>query len=176
MRNILLGGVVLASAFAFTVPFAPASAQSGCAPGHSCAAPRVARAAPAQSRYQHQGYARNYGRGYGDAVGVGAAALATGAIIGGALQQNQGYYYPDDSYVYSDQYPATVYPDPYPAPVYSDPGPAAVYPDQGPAYSDAAPQVADNGDTTAYCERTYRSYDPASGTYLGYDGLRHPCQ
>ncbi|MGA7941219.1 MAG: BA14K family protein, partial [Bradyrhizobium sp.] len=21
----------------------------------------------------------------------------------------------------------------------------------------------------------YRSYDPASGTYLGYDGLRHPC-
>jgi hypothetical protein len=21
----------------------------------------------------------------------------------------------------------------------------------------------------------YRSYDPASGTYMGYDGLRHPC-
>jgi hypothetical protein len=27
----------------------------------------------------------------------------------------------------------------------------------------------------AYCEQKYRSYDPASGTYLGYDGLRHPC-
>jgi hypothetical protein len=27
----------------------------------------------------------------------------------------------------------------------------------------------------AYCERHFRSYDPASGTYLGYDGLRHPC-
>jgi hypothetical protein len=26
-----------------------------------------------------------------------------------------------------------------------------------------------------YCEQRYRSYDPASGTYLGYDGLRHPC-
>jgi hypothetical protein len=21
----------------------------------------------------------------------------------------------------------------------------------------------------------YKSYDPASGTYLGYDGQRHPC-
>jgi hypothetical protein len=21
----------------------------------------------------------------------------------------------------------------------------------------------------------FRSYDPASGTYLGYDGQRHPC-
>ena len=27
----------------------------------------------------------------------------------------------------------------------------------------------------AYCAQRYRSYDPASGTYLGYDGLRHPC-
>ena len=30
-------------------------------------------------------------------------------------------------------------------------------------------------DASAYCARRYRSYDPASGTYLGYDGLRHPC-
>jgi BA14K-like protein len=27
----------------------------------------------------------------------------------------------------------------------------------------------------AYCEQKYRSFDPASGTYLGYDGQRHPC-
>ena len=27
----------------------------------------------------------------------------------------------------------------------------------------------------AYCAQRYRSYDPASGTYLGFDGLRHPC-
>jgi len=27
----------------------------------------------------------------------------------------------------------------------------------------------------AYCAQRYRSYDPASGTYLGYDGMRHPC-
>ncbi|TGN84366.1 BA14K family protein [Bradyrhizobium yuanmingense] len=27
----------------------------------------------------------------------------------------------------------------------------------------------------SYCAQRYRSYDPASGTYLGRDGLRHPC-
>ena len=26
-----------------------------------------------------------------------------------------------------------------------------------------------------YCMRRYRSYDPRSGTYLGYDGYRHRC-
>ena len=30
-------------------------------------------------------------------------------------------------------------------------------------------------DTVAYCSQRFKSYDPASGTYLGYDGLRHPC-
>lgn len=30
-------------------------------------------------------------------------------------------------------------------------------------------------DAVAYCAQRYRSYDPASGTYLGYDGYRHPC-
>jgi hypothetical protein len=27
----------------------------------------------------------------------------------------------------------------------------------------------------AYCARRYRSYDPASGTFLGTDGARHRC-
>jgi hypothetical protein len=26
------------------------------------------------------------------------------------------------------------------------------------------------------CAQRYRSYDPASGTYAGYDGRRHSCQ
>ncbi|WOH67492.1 BA14K family protein [Bradyrhizobium sp. BWA-3-5] len=30
-------------------------------------------------------------------------------------------------------------------------------------------------DAVAYCAQRYRSYDPASGTYLGHDGNRHPC-
>jgi len=27
----------------------------------------------------------------------------------------------------------------------------------------------------AYCARRYRSYDAGTGTFLGYDGQRHPC-
>lgn len=38
----------------------------------------------------------------------------------------------------------------------------------------AAPQPSNSW--LAYCANKYRSFDPASGTYLGYDGKRHPCQ
>ena len=31
------------------------------------------------------------------------------------------------------------------------------------------------GRDVEYCMQRFRSYDPASGTYLGYDGMRHPC-
>ena len=31
------------------------------------------------------------------------------------------------------------------------------------------------GGSDEYCMQRFRSYDPASGTYLGYDGVRHPC-
>jgi hypothetical protein len=31
------------------------------------------------------------------------------------------------------------------------------------------------GDAVGYCMRRFRSYDPRSGTYVGYDGYRHPC-
>jgi hypothetical protein len=48
-----------------------------------------------------------------------------------------------------------------PGPYYYGPGPYAPYPA--------------GGDAVAYCMQRFKSYDPASGTYLGYDGLRHPC-
>jgi hypothetical protein len=32
------------------------------------------------------------------------------------------------------------------------------------------------GSDVSYCAQRYRSYDPASGTFMGYDGRRHPCQ
>jgi hypothetical protein len=35
--------------------------------------------------------------------------------------------------------------------------------------------AAPGGNAVAYCMQRFKSYDPASGTYLGYDGLRHPC-
>ena len=47
----------------------------------------------------------------------------------------------------------------------------------GPGYY-GAPPVAygpPHGDAIAYCMQRFRSYDPASGTYLGNDGYRHPC-
>jgi len=31
------------------------------------------------------------------------------------------------------------------------------------------------GSDVAYCSQRFKSYDPASGTYLGYDGMRHSC-
>ena len=31
-------------------------------------------------------------------------------------------------------------------------------------------------DWHAYCASKYRSYDPRTGTFLGYDGYRHPCR
>jgi hypothetical protein len=31
------------------------------------------------------------------------------------------------------------------------------------------------GGAVQYCLSRFKSYDPGSGTYLGYDGARHPC-
>jgi hypothetical protein len=31
------------------------------------------------------------------------------------------------------------------------------------------------GDPVAYCMRRFKTYDPRSGTYRGYDGYLHPC-
>jgi hypothetical protein len=31
------------------------------------------------------------------------------------------------------------------------------------------------GDQVAWCEGHYKSYNPETGTYLGFDGMRHPC-
>jgi hypothetical protein len=46
--------------------------------------------------------------------------------------------------------------------------PRPAYPVYGAAPYPTAGEVA-------YCEQRFKSYDPASGTYLGYDGNRHPC-
>jgi BA14K-like protein len=138
MKSFLLCGIAVASIL--MLQSVPASAQRVHGAGH-------AHFARGYGGHWHGGYGRGYG-GYG--VGVGVAALATGALIGGAIaSQNQGYYYPDQNY-----------------PGYSGPG----Y-----VYNDAAPVAYNNGGSVAYCEQTYRSYDPASGSYLGYDGVRHAC-
>jgi len=101
----------------------------------------------------HGGYAGGYRRHGGGGFIPGAIA---GAVIGGAIaSQSYGYGYG------------------YGAPGYYAPG---YYDDQyydGGVVAVAPAPVGD--DAIAYCMQTYRSYDPASGTYLGYDGYRHPC-
>ncbi|SCB31617.1 BA14K-like protein [Bradyrhizobium yuanmingense] len=74
--------------------------------------------------------------------------FAAGAAIGGLgsyAYYGSGYGYYDDPYYYG---------------YYDEPSVAV---------------VQDGGGDAAYCARRFKSYDPASGTYLGYDGRRHPC-
>ena len=53
---------------------------------------------------------------------------------------------------------------------------AAILGSQVPYYGSgyAYPQGG-GGESSASCESRFKSYNPATGTYLGYDGLRHPC-
>ncbi|MBR0986076.1 BA14K family protein [Bradyrhizobium liaoningense] len=78
-------------------------------------------------------------------AGIGIGAGIAGALIGGAII---GATQPYGYYGYGPGYyrPAYVAPSPY----------VGV-------------------DAVSYCAQRFRSYDPYSGTYLGYDGLRHPC-
>jgi hypothetical protein len=41
--------------------------------------------------------------------------------------------------------------------------------------SDAYAAMGSNANGSS-CAQRYRSYDPALGTFLGYDGHRHPCE
>lgn len=45
----------------------------------------------------------------------------------------------------------------------------------GGALAQSQAQAAPSSNVHAYCAQRFRSYDPASGTYLGYDGRRHAC-
>jgi BA14K-like protein len=116
---------------------------------------------------------RGYGRDAGFAVGAAAAGVATGAAIA-AGGYGYGYRYGYDPSYYGDNYAY-------------DPGYGDSYAyDNGVTYNTGIPlvtfdqqapvegPVAVAGDAS-YCAQRYRSYDPASGTYLGFDGMRHPC-
>jgi len=59
-------------------------------------------------------------------------------------------------------------------PVYNFVPPGAAAEAPGGLPMGAAPQ-AQGQDAAAYCAERFRTYDPASGTYMGYDGMRHPC-
>jgi hypothetical protein len=45
-----------------------------------------------------------------------------------------------------------------------------------PKYTPVAPADIVTANWIASCARRFRSFDPVSGTYLGYDGYRHACR
>ena len=152
-----------------TLAVALLGASSACFAGTAGAAPLGAPLAlqeassPMVQTVQWRGHRGGWG-GWGGRGWGGGAGLAAGAIIGGAIAASRPYgydygYAPGYSYGYGPSYYSYGY----------DPG----YSDYGYApggYVQAAP-----GGDPAYCQQRFRSYDPASGTYLGYDGYRHPC-
>lgn len=86
---------------------------------------------------------------------------------------NGGYYnYAPGFGGYSDYYNYAPYGDYYAD--YSSGGPGfGDFYNYAPGYVLAAATPA--GGTTAWCEAHFRSFNPATGTYLGFDGMRHAC-
>ncbi|PWL17272.1 BA14K family protein [Falsochrobactrum shanghaiense] len=106
----------------------------------------------------HQSYSHHRHNRTGDAVAAGVIGLAAGALIGSALSQPQQRVYVE------------------PAPVYAPPPPPAYYP-APPARAvqyraDFEPWSRSWYD---YCSDRYRSFNPTTGTYRGYDGQDHFC-
>jgi hypothetical protein len=110
---------------------------------------RNAVAASVETVQYHHGWRGGYRRGgpigAGLGLGLGLAAGIGSAVIGAT--QPYGYYGYAPGYAYGRGY-----------------GYAPDY-DQG--YT--------GGNEVAYCQQRFRSYDPGSGTYMGFDGIRHPC-
>jgi BA14K-like protein len=120
----------------------------------------LATAAPASAqRWGGHGGWRGGGWGFGGAVAAGviggAVAAATSPLWAPGYYNSYGGYpyggYPYGSYGY-DTY-------------YAQPPAVVVAP---------GPVVAQGGDV-AWCQSRYRSYNPSTGTFLGYDGQNHPC-
>lgn len=106
----------------------------------------------------------------GDAWAAGAAGLVAGTLIGGAIASQPRYYGGYNERVYVD-----------PEPEYYEPRP--VYRAR-PVYREVyRPVAADSYGVEPwtpawyrYCSQRYRSFDPDSGTFVGYDGRSHFCR
>ncbi len=116
----------------------------------STAAPALAAPVPSSTASLHSAIASpvTQVRWRGHRGGGVAAGVLGGLLLGGiiASQAGAGYY-----------------------------GPGPGYYGPGPGYYGPPPGYGP-GDWMAYCSSRYRSFDPASGTYMGYDGYRHPCR
>ncbi len=117
-------------------------------------------AANAGDRWRHYN-----GHSSGDVVAAGVLGLAAGAIIAGIASQ--------------PAYREPVYADPYRYPrrnnYYANDG----YADDGyygePVYVRRSLEPWSR-QWYRYCSNRYRSFDPGSGTFVGYDGREHFCR
>lgn len=98
---------------------------------------------------------------------AGAAGLATGLIVGSAIASQPTYVEPAPYYVEPDYPPPP--PRYYRAPVYVAPREAYYAPPPAYALRPWSPEWQ------RYCYDRYRTFDGRTGTYVGYDGMRHFC-
>ena len=80
-------------------------------------------------------------------------AVAAG-VIGSAVAAATSPFWAPDYYGYYDYNPGYTY---------------------APAYGYATAPVVVSGGDSAWCQAHFRSYNPATGMYVGYDGLQRPC-
>jgi hypothetical protein len=101
--------------------------------------------------------------GDGDLLAAGILGLAIGAIAAGVATANQ----PD--YEYYEPVRRDPRPRPRPDRTYYYDQPEVVYL-EGPILDPWSPEWY------RYCEDTYRTFNPRTGTFIGYDGKRHFCE
>lgn len=102
----------------------------------------------------HSGHDRYYSNNNNDLAVAGILGLAAGALVVGLAAQSQ---------------PEPIYENPYRQP---RPRPVRDYPQT--VYYGGGLEPWSRG-WYEYCSDRYRSFDPQSGTFVGYDGREHFC-
>jgi hypothetical protein len=110
-----------------------------------------------------------------DALALGVIGLAAGVIVGSALASP-----PPQRRVYIDR-PVSVYDEPgYYVDDFPPPPPRHAYRPR-PVYQKPRPVYQSygiepwTGAWYDYCSQRYRSFNPRTGTFVGYDGRTHFC-
>jgi hypothetical protein len=155
----------------------------------------AAMAPDASAQWRGRGWGWGWhGPGPGIAAGIVGGAIVAGAIIAsrppgyvvyegyaqpvygpGCYWASQPVLDPAGRVVGYTGQPVQVCPGyaPPPPPGYAG-GPPPGYAG-GPPPGAPAQYAGPPGDAEAYCVQHYRSYDPGSHTFMGNDGIRHPC-
>jgi len=104
------------------------------------------------------------------AMSLAALALGGALTVGTAFAQRTGARSPDDNGIPSaERSGQSTQPAQSSAPDQPSAGYYAGY------YNEEPGMGGTDQSAVASCEERFQSYDPATGTYLGFDGMRHPC-